>query len=134
MLDDGEEAGPLYFEEMPAQCPPAEAVDAQLPAVWRVVPGANPTVQDFHSHAKLGKIKPPPVDDCAWASCSLFNSRTKAASIASKLPKPRFSHAYISELQILQGSGKSLTKKEHVHFWMFAEFDPMQAIIQTTPI
>jgi hypothetical protein len=134
MSGDGEEVAAVYFEDLPDQCPPAEAVDAQLAAVWRVVPGAQPTVEDFHSHAKRGKRKPPTVADCAWASCSLFNSRTKAASIAAKLPKPRFEHAYLSELQIAQGSGRSLIEKEHVHFWMYAGFDPMQAIIQTTPI
>jgi hypothetical protein len=116
-----------FCEELPPQCPPAEACDVAIQEAWRVVEGPALKPEDFYSHARK-KIPKRPIDtDCDHASCSLFTSRDKIADLASRMPKARYSNPHISKMKIPAGAGMSIENKRtfHVHFWMYKAFDPL---------
>ncbi len=119
-----------YLDNLPAQCPPNDAIDQPLVGVWRVVGNNPPAAADFWSHARLGWKKPPTVSDCDFSSCSLFLSRDKVAKLASRLPKARISNPRLAKLNVPVGAGRSQVnrKTEHVHFWMYGTFDPVAAV------
>ncbi len=55
-----------FWEKLPEQCPPAEAVEEEIELAYRLV-FSNPALVDhFKSHAALGVPKPPKVDDCRY--------------------------------------------------------------------
>jgi hypothetical protein len=115
----------MYFESLPEECPPSGSEDADLGIVWRLIKGTKPCREDFLSHAALKKHKPGGVDDCQWASCSLFKteqsarSKTKLASLKGMSPV---------SVHIPEGAGRSMTKGMHIDFWRYATFDPMEFI------
>ena len=123
-----------YWEVLPQQCPPADAADVAISEAYRLV-GANPPAKDhFASYAKLGKPKPPTVDPCSWASCSLFTSLTHLRNM-SALPKIRDAGApFVAKLSLPVGAGMSRLKRKHVDFWMFDTFDPTSAVSQVEPV
>lgn len=121
-----------YLEKLPANCPANHAADVAINAVYRIVSGNNPGIQAFLSNAALDLLKPPTVDDCKWASCSLFKSREKAENIAKKLAKTRINNPHLSLCNIGAGIGKSYDNgKSHVDFWPFKNFDPAMIILRT---
>jgi len=117
----------MFREELPDQCPPHEAVDVAYERLYRAVPADPPLNEHFDSHARLGKPKPDTVDDCRWASCSLFTHRRKATNVA-KLPKLRPVCQFVAELRVDVGAGLSQLRKQHVDFWFYKEFDPCTAV------
>jgi hypothetical protein len=125
-----------FFEELPEQCPPANAMERELPAAYRVVTNVNPDMEDFKSYAARKVKCPDGFDPCRWASCSLFLSRDRAIEIAMKLPKPRFKKPFIATMSITAMDGVSLVKKNspHVDFWMYSNFDPLNAIVETESV
>lgn len=120
-----------FYEVLPDQCPPAQAVDAGYSEIWRVVTKQNCCFDDFKSHAGLGLTRRPTVSECDFASCSLFVSKTMAANLSTRLPKPRYKKPYLAKLQLPQGAGLSIEnlKSTHVHFWMYSGFDPLASIV-----
>ena len=97
-----------YAEALPANCPPDAAADIELKSVFRVVRKLQPVREDFLSHATLGRQKLPDMDDCRFASCSLFSCKDKARNLAKRLPKTQCETPHISELKVAAGSGRSL--------------------------
>jgi hypothetical protein len=120
-----------WLENLPPGCPPDEASDTEIEGVYRVVTCADPTMEDFKSHAALNMPIRPLCTPCDWSSCSLFMSRDKAIDIAGKLPKARFTEPHLALLNISLGDGKSIInhRTSHVHFWASKQFDPEPAII-----
>ena len=125
-----------YLEDLPPDCPPAnKASEISVEAAYRVVSCMTPTVTDFYSNSALGIPKPPTVDACRYASCSLFMSRDKALEIASKLPKMRIAQPHLSLCNIEPFHGKSyINKKKHVDFWPYDTFDPEAAVVSTEKV
>ncbi|MCG5247317.1 hypothetical protein [Methylorubrum extorquens] len=123
-----------YLEELPQDCPLNQADDKQIDVAYRVVSSINPTIDDFRSNAALNKVKPPTVDSCQWASCSLFTSKDKVLNIAGKLPKTRIANPHISMCTIKSGVGKSYIKGKHVDFWPFSHFDPAAVVVKTEKV
>ncbi|MEN5278171.1 hypothetical protein ABE527_14620 [Brucella sp. TWI432] len=121
-----------FFEDLPAQCPPAAAADVPYQQIWRVVADKNCNADEFKSHHARGQKKPPTVDECSYASCSLLTDFQKIKKLAKGLPKKRYPKPFIAELNIPMGSGLSVnnSKTSHVDFWMFKSFDPVSAIVQ----
>jgi hypothetical protein len=123
-----------YWENLPQQCPPAEAQDVAIEVAYRVVYADPPQKDDFASHAKLGKKAPESVDPCAWASCSMCTRIDRMRNFAG-LPKVRGKGpTFVAKLSIPAGSGMSLKKGYHIDFWMFDTFDPVAATIEAEAV
>jgi hypothetical protein len=109
----------MYAEDLPHQCPPQDAIEAELDVVYRLVANAVPNSDDFASKAARGE----PCDDtalqCAWASCSLF----KKARSLSKYTRIREEYPYLATLRIPADAGRfkgGESKRGHVDFWRYA--------------
>lgn len=117
----------MFLEKLPdAVCPPADATEEALGVVWRLVPALPAKPGDFLSHAALGRPRPFTVDECSWASCSLCTTEQAAIELG-KLPQ--FKKHKRVRLNVPARSGKSLTKRTHIHFWMYRLFDPLAHVM-----
>ncbi len=106
-----------FCEPLPPSCPPASAQDKELEGFIRLVENDVPVEQDFWSHAKLGRQRPPEVDECSWASCSLI-SQGKAITL---LKNPRHANKKAISVHLKKGHGVWLADKpNHVHFWRYS--------------
>lgn len=119
-----------FKEDLPLdQCPPADAVEDEIAEAFRMVYNSPPADKDFWSKKKLGEGMLSD-DECGHASCSLNLSSLKAVRLA-QMPKPREKGAMVAKVKIPAGAGKwTKNKKKHVHFWMYAEFDPCSAFVE----
>lgn len=117
-----------FREPLPAQCPPANAVDAEIELAYRVVWADPPTERCFASQAAKGLPPSPGADPCRHRSCSLFIDLAAATNIAYRLPKPRESGPLIATLSIPEGAGRHCRKRKHVDWWIYKSFDPAQAV------
>lgn len=114
-----------------ATCPPPEASPPERQKVIRFVASAAPSAQDFWSHHALGKMKPPEVDPCRWASCSVFTTQPAI----NKLPSIRRRFKFFVEMEIDETSGVIKSGMGgHIDLWMFSAFDPLQAILRCSPL
>lgn len=120
-----------FFEALPDQCPPADAVENEIGQAYRIVFGDPATVEHFKSHAALGKKPPSDMDECRFASCSLFTSLDRVKSVA-QLPKLRAQGPILAEVTIAHGSGRWIAHGDHIDFWMYDTFDPIAAIVSMT--
>lgn len=119
-----------FSERLPDSCPPEHAKDEPLEEVYRLVASDNCTDNCFKSNAALGlpKNMHSNVDDCRWASCSLFerdhvNELLKLRGLRKRLP-------YMAKLSLPAGAGKHiLSRKGHVDFWSYSNFDMASAVI-----
>lgn len=125
-----------FLEDLPDQCPPAEAVDSSFSMVYRIVYNNPVSVDDFLSRAAKGQPTPGGVSDCRNASCSLFSHLIKMRAQA-KLPKFRGNGTpRIAYLNIQQGAGLAVEnpKTQHIDFWGFKSFDPTSAVIKVEDV
>lgn len=124
-----------YLEELPEQCPPATAKDQAFGPAYRILPAATAAVQHFHSYKMIGATKPLGVDDCRFASCSMFMSMTKAKKIA-RLPKKRATSTHLATVMIPQGCGTSDINEEtsHVDFWPYSSFSVTTVVTKVEAI
>lgn len=113
-----------FAEQLPPSCPPTEASDGPLEGVYRLAPEEKPKPEHFMSHAALGRQLPSSLTDlCGWASCSL----TTNPQALKKLRKLK--HKYAFQMKIPAGSGLSMQKNIHIHFWRSKSFDPVSAVV-----
>jgi hypothetical protein len=122
----------VFLEELPPQCPPANAVGASFEVAYRVVSCGQPTIKDFWSQAALGVPIRPTADPCKWRSCSMFLSRDKAVDIAGKLPKSRIREPHLALVNIAPSDGRALVnnKTKHIDLWLSSTFNPDDAIVE----
>lgn len=124
-----------YFETLPEDCPPRAATDQEHKEAWRFVKAQSLDeieMNCFLSQNAKGEIRPG-VDPCGLASCSLFES-TKCEGFLSARKFPKLRGLSSVRLSIPKGAGVS--KKDsrgHIHFWMFADFDPISRIEELVP-
>lgn len=112
-----------FAEELPDSCPPADAEDRELENVYRLASNSTPSVNDFASHAALGKTPPKSLGDpCRWASCSLTTDPAKLKKLS------KLKHRFAVRLKIPSGSGLSKSRQIHIDFWRASGFDPLAAI------
>lgn len=118
-----------FWEELPSSCPPAEAIDSELGPVFRLVKASPPSNDCFASKAALGKQKPfkKSVDDCSWASCSMWAKKSAVEGIL-KLGHVRRQYTHVATMHFPEGAGKHLVKGDHVDFWCYADFEIHNAI------
>ena len=108
-----------YAEGLPHQCPPEDAVDGPLEAVYRLVANQTPTPQDFASKAALGDTCPLDTDECNWSSCSL----SKRAKSLLKYKRLKVEKPFIVTLVIPIGVGRHKlgdSKRGHLDFWRYS--------------
>ena len=118
-----------YKEKLPeTSCPPNESLEDSLSEVWRFIPEPTAKMEDFLSHNAKGHINRRNADECAFASCSLFNSIARVRELAKT---QFFKKMHAAELNIPKNSGKyTVGSKGHIDFWMYDSFDPLSAIVQ----
>lgn len=115
----------MYEETLPQGCPPSNATEPINLVVFRLLRTDTIGHEDFHSHTKLGLALPAGVDDCRWASCSVFDDLSKAAGL-KRLPK--FKNSRIARLTLTRDAGCVLKGGNgHYDWWMYRTFDPVAA-------
>ena len=118
-----------YWEELPLQCPPAEASEDAIELAYRVVYSNPPNREHFRSQRYLNRQLSPGGDECRHASCSLC-ATIERARLFCGLPKVKAKVPLIAHMSIPQGSGRQLTKKDHIDFWIYDDFDPCSAVVE----
>lgn len=103
-------------------CPPPTAITMEAVG-YRLVKSTPMLDIDFHSHAALGKRKPPDLDECRWSSCSLFCKLESLVGI-NGLPKLKGVWAGVAEIPLNISSGPYLTQTSgHIDWWPLASFN-----------
>lgn len=105
-----------------------DSTEQELTDVWRFVNKLDVTEDCFASHAAMGKPVRTGVDECRWASCSLFEGDKRTANMM-KVP---FYKRFVARvlLNIPAGSGRSLRGKNgHIDFWAYSDFE-FSAVVQ----
>ena len=111
---------PSYKEPLPEQCPPTSAEDREWTEIYRALVAKEPDPQHFLYKAAMGESAPFGTDPCRFASCSMMTTHRQAKKM---LQYPKFANGAVAKLNIPQGSGQSLKKKQHVDFWAYSDFD-----------
>jgi len=116
-----------FKENLPEQCPPADASEAALESVCRFLFFSPPdAIENYASHIELGKPTGS-APECKARSCSLFKM-SNAAKQAKKIGI--FKNRKIAVLNIPEGCGAhSNGKNGHIDFWQARNFSPSTAIV-----
>ena len=137
MQQENSVSGKIFKEDLSAGCPPHDSIEPKGFSVLRFIKSLPVQEKDFHSHAKLGKPLPKSghVSQCRWASCSVFKKKNNKNQIFAMKRLPRFKKFMcIAEIKLDSESGmlkETDPKSGHIDFWMYSEFDPVKAVIET---
>jgi hypothetical protein len=113
----------MFLEDLPKSCPPATATEPNNLTVYRLVKTKEPSIDDFHSYAKIGLDTPATADECRWASCSVFDS---IESITSMKKLPKFKKHSLVSLTLTSSAGKVLKGRNgHYDWWIYKDFNPL---------
>lgn len=136
VMDDDRHEQTAFRESLPANCPPADAVDVAHNEIYRFLASDPPDDDDFASYAAKGRLNYLHIDACRWAACSFYSNKMKALKAWDTFSVIRENNDYIGSLDIPAGAGKSLGGKKngHVSFWFFSNFDPVGAVTQVDPV
>jgi hypothetical protein len=107
----------VTFVGLPALCPPAEAVDADIVLAYRILDGQGLADRDWLSHTARGTTLAPGASACEWAAVSLFTNPE-----APKKYKNLKGKTHAARVSIPAGSGVHTTRGAHINFWCHAEF------------
>jgi hypothetical protein len=131
-----QEAGSLYAEIMPDDCPPPSAGHLAPQDVIRLVGPHTPNRTDFLSQNALGLPYPKNVPKYMWASCSAFLPSYPKEKLKGLLKYNRLRKKdAVAYLKVSEQSGKALVEEsKHVHLWMYADYDPLSNIISIVKV
>lgn len=122
----------IFKENLPDNCPLPDSIEQELTDVWRFLEKVDVTEECFSSYAAQGKPVRKGVDECRWASCSLFQGDQLTASMIKTQMYKRFAARAL--LKIPEGSGRALKKDSgHVDFWAYSSFSFTSAIEKVEP-
>lgn len=113
-----------WAEELPNQCPPAEAVPPDNAAYYRYVQAMPLTEGEFHSHRMLFPLKPFNASECIARSLSVFSNPENIKNLA-KLPS--FRGKKLVEMILPPESGliiRSGNTENHYSWWRVKDFIP----------
>ena len=112
-----------WAEDLPSQCPPAEATPPENATYYRYVASIPLSEDDFHSQRKLLPLKPFGVDECIAHAVSVFSNPEKIKSL-SKLPNLRGKK--LVEIVLPPDSGVVIRsgKEHHYSWWRVKGFIP----------
>jgi hypothetical protein len=112
-----------WFEPLPDQCPPKEAVDTDGYTVFRIAASDPATDSDLHSHRKINPDKIYPVDECRACSLSVYDDYEATLNV-TKLPAFKKKTNFILQLNLKSGDGliQKTSGPNHYSWWRSAEF------------
>ena len=121
-----------FKENLPDNCPLPDSTEQELTDVWRFLNSVSVEEECFASFAALGQPVRKGVDECRWASCSLFEGDSLTASML-KLPMYKRFMAR-AKLAIPVGSGRALREQNgHIDFWAYSGFSFTAAVLKVEP-
>lgn len=114
-----------WYEELPLQCPPADAIPANG-NFYRIAQDVPTKDNDYFSQRKLNPLKTfEGIDECILRSVSVFSS-IEEASKRLLLPKFRNNKIVIVRLTPKDGVIKKTFGPCHYSWWRTKEFDYYQ--------
>ncbi len=119
-----------WFEELPSQCPPADAVPAQG-RFFRIAKGLPTESQDYLSQRSLQPDKVfigEGIDECIVRSVSVF-SNLDDAKRRLRLPKFRSQTIVAIDLEPSDGVIKKTFGPCHYSWWRSANFSFSKAVL-----
>jgi hypothetical protein len=119
-----------WADELPPNCPPADAVEPDYSPFYRLVGNTPPRDEDFWSQRKLYPLKKFHTTECIARSCSLISTIERCAELL-KLPTQQSKK--IIKLILPPQSG--LIKKTggnvaHYSWWRAKNFNPIPACVE----
>lgn len=113
-----------WFEELPQQCPPMDALPANG-RFYRIAKGVPTETDDYFSQRRLQPDKQfvgEGIDECITRSVSLFSSLDDARK-RLRLPKFRSQTVVVVDLVPEDGVVKKTFGPAHYSWWRSLEFD-----------
>jgi len=125
----------VFKEELPAQCPPADAGPLLPQRLLRLTENQSFTDADFMSHAALGR---PCFNGkhCEWSACSMFLPTISKTQLDDLRRFPNLRRkSVVAYVEVNQQSGVgTISKTKHVNLWMFKSYDPVKHITRWVPV
>lgn len=119
-----------WFEELPSQCPPADAMPAQG-RFFRIAKGLPTESEDYFSQRHLQPDKVfigEGIDECIVRSVSLFND-LEVAKMRLRLPKFRNQIIVAVDLEPVDGVMKKTFGLSHFSWWRSTDFNFSKATL-----
>lgn len=119
-----------WFEELPSQCPPADAVPAQG-RFFRIAKGLPTESEDYFSQRSLQPNKVfigEGIDECIVRSVSVFCSLDEA-KMRLRLPKFRTQTIVAVDLEPSDGVIKKTFGPSHYSWWRSVDFNFSKAVL-----
>lgn len=119
-----------WFEELPAQCPPLDAMPASG-TYYRIAKGVPTESEDYFSQRRLQPDKVflgEGIDECIVRSVSLFSTLPDAQK-RLRLPKFRKDIVVTVDLQPKDGVIKKTFGPAHYSWWRSKQFNYLQATL-----
>ena len=114
----------IYREELPDDCPPADAIEITEELIaYRLVKSNPPTSEDFRS---LRDLKPNrsfgDLPECQIRGLSVHFDKTDSENL---LKLPNLQNCHLCRLKLNAGAGKikQTNKLSHHTWWPFADYD-----------
>jgi hypothetical protein len=121
-----------WAEDLPPNCPPADAIEPVNDPFYRLVGNVPPSDEDFWSQRKLYPLKKFNTTECMACSCSLSSTIDRCVEL-SKLPA--LQNKRIVELLLPPKSGlikKTGVNADHFSWWRAKDFDPIPICIEVS--
>jgi hypothetical protein len=112
-----------YRENLPDNCPPAEADEITIVReVYRLVPSNPPTLNDFRSQREEKPNTTFKVSECQARGLSVYGER---ADCDKTLKLPKFRKHHICKVALNQGAGRiqQTGQPSHHTWWPLADYD-----------
>jgi hypothetical protein len=112
-----------WFESLPNECPPKEAVDTEGYTVYRITESTPPNDSDFYSHRMKFPEKIFKVDECQARSLSVYDDYNATLNV-TKLPTFKKKTNFIVELNLRKGDGliAKTSGPNHYSWWRSRDF------------
>lgn len=113
-----------YREQLPPNCPPADAKEITTPfVIYRLVKNNPPTEKDFKSYRELNPKGRRRGEECIARGLSVWAEREDAEAKLDELPS--FTDSFVCTVQLEAGAGRILKtgSLSHHTWWPLADFD-----------
>jgi hypothetical protein len=112
----------MWFEKLPENCPPNDAINPINFFCFRLTTHSPPTEKDYFSQRKIYPEKKFHVNECRARSLSVFNEKSDCENII-KLPPHRGKHIIalrlFPECGVIKKTGRSTS---HFSWWVLSGF------------
>ncbi|MDN4149775.1 hypothetical protein QYE80_32680 [Pseudomonas tohonis] len=118
-----------WHEELPEQCPPADALPLEGFFCFRLCDAAEPNEEDFLSHRQKAPHQRYNAPECIARAVSVFKQRVDAEDLL-KLSAHRNKSVVRLKLMSQDGVAKKTGKKSHHSWWRSSLFDISRAVVE----